>query len=88
MEHHTRQMETDTTTDEREILLQRAQQALDASDTAKIRVVRDQMREHFEMYQGDEAAPVVAESLRKLDSALGEPSPDAYAYAENDGNQQ
>jgi hypothetical protein len=46
--------------------------------------VRDQLREYREQYQGDPALDAVDDHLRKMDAALGEESPDTYAYAEND----
>jgi hypothetical protein len=82
---HTHQLETDTTTEEREILLQRATEALDAEDSGKIKAVRDQLREHREMYAGDQAMNLIETTLIKLDSALGEKSPDTYAYTNEEG---
>ncbi len=81
---HTHQMETDTAVEEREILLQRATEAIGAGDGAKLEAARAQLREYREMYQGDPALALVDETLRKLDTAMGESSPDEYAYAEND----
>lgn len=82
---HTHQIETDTTTDEREVLFQRADQSLASNDQDMIRKVRDQLREHREMYQGDEAMQMIEETLIKLDNALGEQSPDTYAYTNEEG---
>ena len=79
---HTHQMETDTTTEEREVLLQRAMSALSANDRTQIEAVRSQLREHRDMYEGDQAMALIEETLRKLDDALGEASPDSYAYTE------
>jgi hypothetical protein len=81
---HTQQFESDTAVEEREILLQRAGQVLASKDLEKTRVVRDQLRDYREQYQGDAALALVDETLRSLDSALGETSPDEYAYADND----
>lgn len=80
-----RQMETDTTTDEREVLLQRAQEALTLGHRDELNAVRDQLREHREMYPGDEAMQMVEETLIQLDHALGEQSPDSYAYTNQKG---
>ena len=82
---HTHQMESDTTTEEREVLLQRAMSAISANDHHQITAVRDQLREHRDMYEGDQAMALIEETLRKLDAALGEESPDSYAYAESAG---
>ena len=79
---HTKQMETDTTTEEREVLLQRAMSALSANDRTQITAVRAQLREHRDMYEGDQAMALIEETLRNLDEALGEKSPDSYAYGE------
>lgn len=79
--HHA---ETDTTVEEREILLQRAGEAVTLGHRDKIQAVRDQLREHREMYQADAGLTAVDEQLRRLDAALGEESPDSYRYAEND----
>jgi len=80
----TRQYESDTAVEEREILLQRAGQAITAGDAAKITIARNELREYREQYLGDPALAAVDDQLRKLDAALGEKSPDVYAYAEND----
>ena len=80
---HTHQMESDTTTEEREVLLQRAMTALSGTDRHALSAVRDQLREHRDMYEGDQAMALIEETLRKLDEALGEESPDSYAYTEN-----
>lgn len=82
---HTHQMESDTTTEEREVLLQRAGEAVSANDRDQIGKVRDQLREHRDMYEGDQAMALIEETLRKLDEALGEESPDSYAYTEQSG---
>jgi hypothetical protein len=65
---HTRQMETDTVTEEREILLQRAKSA---SNPTEARAVRDQIAEHIELYKADEGVGVLKEQLTKLDTMLG-----------------
>ena len=80
----TRQFESDTAVEEREVLLQRAAQALASADAAKTLSARNELREYREQYRGDPALGYVDEQLRKLDAALGERSPDIYAYAEND----
>lgn len=66
--HHTRQMETDTVTEEREILLQRA---LAINTVNEAREVRDQIYEHKKMYQGDEGIAVLDEQLKRLETMLG-----------------
>lgn len=81
---HTKQMETDTAVEEREIIIQRALSAMNLGHRDDIRIARDQLREYREQFQGDPAMAFVDDNLRKLDSALGEQSPDSYAYAEND----
>lgn len=74
---HTVQMETDTTTDEREALLQAAINARTIDDARK---VRDQIVEHMEMYEGDEGAHVLKEQLTRLEEMLGEHSPSGVSY--------
>ncbi len=81
---HTHQIETDTATEEREIIIQRAVAAIKDGDAHQIRAVRDQLREYREQYLGDPALAFVDENLRSLDKALGEESPDEYAFQEND----
>ena len=80
----THQMETDTATEEREIIIQRGLAALTLGHRDEIRIARDQLREYREQYDADPAMAFVDENLRKLDAALGEESPDTYAYTEND----
>jgi hypothetical protein len=80
----TQQMETDTATEEREVLVQRGVQAMQQGHRDEITIVRDQLREYREQFQGDPAMAFVDENLRKLDTALGEESPDSYRYPEND----
>ncbi len=81
---HTKQIESDTEVEEREILLQRAGMALEAKDMHMVKIVRDQLRDYREQYLGDPALALVDQTLRSLDRALGETSPDEYAYADND----
>lgn len=66
--HRTRQMETDTVTEEREVLLQRAMQANTVTDA---RAVIDQIYEHKKMYQADEGIAVLDEQLKRLETMLG-----------------
>lgn len=66
--HHTRQMETDTVTEEREILVQRAMAVNTVTDA---RAVRDQIYEHKKMYQADEGVGVLDEQLKRLETMLG-----------------
>lgn len=80
----TKQMETDTTTEEREVLLQRATQALTLGHRHDIEAVRDQLREHREMYGGDEGIGAVNEALQKLDAQLADQSPDTVNYGTSD----
>ena len=66
--HQTRQMETDTVTDEREVLIQRATEANTVSDA---RAVIDQIYEHKKMYQADEGVAALDEQLKRLEAMLG-----------------
>lgn len=66
---HTVQMETDTTTEEREVLLQRA---IAASTPKEARQVRDQIIEHIEMYEEDEGVSVLEDQLMRLETMMGE----------------
>ena len=81
---HTHQMETDTAAEEREVIIQRGVAAISSGDKHQITAARDQLRQYREMYQGDPALAFVDENLRSLDKALGEESPDEYAFKEND----
>jgi hypothetical protein len=67
--HHTRQMETDTVVEEREVLLQRA---MAANTTTEARAVRDQIEEHKKMYKGDDGFAPLEEQLKRLYTMLGE----------------
>lgn len=66
--HHTRQMQTDTVTDEREILVQRA---MAVNTVNEARAIRDQIYEHKKMYQADEGVAVLDEQLKRLETMLG-----------------
>ena len=66
---HTVQMETDTTTIEREVLLQRA---IAASTPKEARQIRDQIIEHIEMYEGDEGVFVLEDQLVRLETMISE----------------
>jgi hypothetical protein len=74
---HTVQMETDTTTEEREAILQAA---IGARTVEQARKVRDQIVEHMEMYEGDEGLAPLREQLTRLDQMLGEGTPDSIGY--------
>ena len=76
----TKQMETDTTTEEREILLQRAGEALTLGHRHDLEAVRDQLKEHHHMYEGDEALPLVEQTIAKLEAALADNTPDSVNY--------
>ncbi len=67
--HHTRQMETDTVTEEREVLIQRASQA---NTIGEARKVIDQIYEHKKMYVADHGMPALNEQLARLETMLGE----------------
>ncbi|MBC8135826.1 MAG: hypothetical protein H8F28_08080 [Fibrella sp.] len=67
--HRTRQMETDTVTEEREILVQRA---MAANTVTEARAIRDQIHEHKKMYRADEGVAVLDEQLKRLETMLGE----------------
>ena len=85
--HHvdtTHQMETDTTTIEREALLQAATKAAASGDQDAIRTARAQIQEHLEMYEADEGLSVLSEELGKLNAALGEETPTSVKYAERE----
>lgn len=66
--HHTRQMETDTVTEEREVLLQRATEANTVTDA---RAAITQIYEHKKMYQADEGIAALDEQLKRLETMLG-----------------
>ncbi|MBC7806791.1 MAG: hypothetical protein H7145_11635 [Akkermansiaceae bacterium] len=66
--HQTRQMETDTVTEEREVLIQRAGEANTVGDARK---VIDQIYEHKKMYQGDEGVSALDAALARLEGMVG-----------------
>ena len=65
--HHTRQMATDTTVEEREVLLQRAMTVNTVHDA---RAVYDQIEEHRKMYQGDEALGMFDAAMARLEKMV------------------
>ncbi|MBC8136413.1 MAG: hypothetical protein H8F28_11050 [Fibrella sp.] len=67
--HHTRQMETDTVTEEREVLLQRA---MAVNTVTEARAIRDQIYEHKKMYKADAGVAALDEQLKRLETMLGE----------------
>lgn len=67
--HHTRQMETDTVTEEREILIQRA---MEANTVTAARQIQEQIYEHKKMYQGDHGVAALDEALKRVETMLGE----------------
>ena len=75
---HTVQMETDTVTEEREVLLQRA---LSAQTPKEARDVRAQIMEHIAMYEGDEGASVLEDQLLHLETLIGENVPAVIDYS-------
>ena len=74
---HTIQMETDTVTEEREAILQKA---LAARTPKEAQNARDQIMEHIEMYEGDEGASVLEDQLLHLETLIGENTPAAIDY--------
>ena len=79
-EDNTIQMETDTTTYEREALIEKAIEALNLGHLDELRAVSDQMHEHQEMYEGDEGLAALDEQLRRVEAVISEQTPAAVAY--------
>ncbi len=79
------QMETDTTTIEREILLQAAIKAVASSNQHDIKAAQAQIQEHMKMYEADQGMSALQEQLTNLSAALGEETPDRLKYAERAG---
>jgi hypothetical protein len=71
------QMETDTTTEEREVLLQRAIEATNLGHRDQMGKIIAQMREHIRMYDGDEGLWVLKEQLEKMEALLTQDAPAA-----------
>jgi len=71
------QMETDTTTEEREVLLQRAIAATNLGHLDEMRKVVAQIREHARMYPADEGLWVLNEQLEKMETILSADTPDS-----------
>lgn len=67
--HQTKQMETDTTTEEREVLIQRSKEA---NTTGEARALITQIYEHKKMYKGDAGIAALDEQLTRLETMLGE----------------
>jgi|GEM_PF-3002260 hypothetical protein len=78
------QMETDTTTYEREAIIQAAQSALTLGHIEDLRAVRRQILEHMEMYEGDEGLGALEEQLRRVEETIGEQTPPAVQYMTTD----
>lgn len=66
----TLQMESDTTTEERETLFQRADMALAEGTRKTLADVHAQLIEHAAMYEADAAMPTIRKYLHKLNVAL------------------
>ena len=66
--HHTMQDASDTTTEEREILIQRANEANTVGDARK---VIDQIYEHKKMYKADAGIAALDEALARVEGMVG-----------------
>ncbi len=80
--HETRQMETDTTTDEREVLLQRSIEATNLGHRDEMKVAISQIKEHIHMYGGDEGIAVLQEQLRIMEGIIADDTPNSVRYQE------
>jgi hypothetical protein len=81
--HETRQMETDTTTDEREVILQRAIEATNLGHRDDMKVAINQIKEHMHMYRGDEGIAVLEKQLRIMEELIADDTPNSVRYQEN-----
>ncbi|MES2462711.1 MAG: hypothetical protein V4671_19185 [Armatimonadota bacterium] len=81
--HETRQMETDTTTEEREVILQRAVEATNLGHRDDMKVAISQIKEHIHMYGGDEGIAVLQKQLHIMEELIGDETPDSVRYQEN-----
>ena len=66
--HHTKQPASDTTVEEREVLIQRAHEANTIGDARK---VIDQIYEHKKMYQADAGMAALDEALARVEGMVG-----------------
>ncbi|MBC8104556.1 MAG: hypothetical protein H7Z41_18430 [Cytophagales bacterium] len=83
--HETRQMETDTTTEEREVLLQRAIEATNLGHRHDIEVAIRQIKEHIHLYGGDEGIAALQETLKNLEALIADETPESVRYQESAG---
>jgi hypothetical protein len=72
--HETRQMETDTTTEEREVILQRSIEATNQGDRHGMEVAISQIKEHIHMYTGDEGIAVLQKQLHIMEELISDES--------------
>lgn len=81
--HETRQMETDTTTTEREVLLQRSIEATNLGHRDEMQEAIKQIEEHIHMYQADEGIAPLKEQLEIMEGMIAGDTPSSVRYGEN-----
>jgi hypothetical protein len=81
--HETRQMETDTTTEEREVILQRAIEATNLGHRDDMAVAISQIKEHIHMYQGDEGIAPLLKQLRIMEALIADDTANSVRYQES-----
>ncbi len=81
--HETRQMATDTTTDEREVILQRSIEATNLGHRDDMKVAISQIKEHIHMYGGDEGIAPLQKQLRIMEELIADDTADSNRYQEN-----
>jgi hypothetical protein len=81
--HETRQMETDTTTEEREVLLQRSIEATNLGHRDAMQEAIKQIKEHMHMYQADEGIAPLQEQLQIMESLIADDTSSSTRYNEN-----
>lgn len=78
------QIQTDTSTEEREVLLQRAIQATNLGHRDEMKVAIKQIKEHIHMYPGDEAVKPLRDQLEKMEALIEDDTPESVDYAKSD----
>ena len=68
----THQMETDTTTEEREVILQRSIEATNLGHRHDMEVAISQIKEHIHMYGGDEGIAPLKAQLQIMEDLIAD----------------
>jgi hypothetical protein len=75
-------METDTTTEEREVILSRAIEATNLGHRDEMEEAIRQIKEHIHMYGGDEGLAPLEKQLRIMEDLIADDTPNSVRYQE------